>query len=465
MVRVFRHYVPKYMLLLAALDVLVLIVAAYMGIAISMQGLSTEDGTVKDMLFPAVLVFAVVMLGTMTSMGLYWRGLRSRPAEHVLRLIGSIVIGGVFGGLLITAILYFPITQKVIEVVIALALAGVVATRLIHYVLSDSEALKSRVIVLGAGKKAIQLEMLRRKSDWRGYYLLGYAPLSGEVPIVKRRNLRRLDGPLTEFVKAHDIDEIIVAIDDRRQVLPMDELLECKMMGVDVVDIAAFFERRAGRLKIDLLRPGEMVFADGFSHTVRARVGKRLFDIIASSSLLLVGLPVMLVTALAIVIESKGRGPIFYSQERIGKNGVPFRVLKFRSMRVDAEKDGMAQWAKKEDNRVTVVGRIIRKYRIDELPQLINVLRGDMSFVGPRPERPEFVNHLAQEIPFYNLRHTVKPGITGWAQISYPYGDSTAASLAKLEYDLYYIKNYSYFLDFNILLQTAQAVLWARGGR
>lgn len=465
MVRLFRHYVPRYLLLLAALDAVVLIGAAYVGIAPSMPDLSVEGGAVNDMLFPAVLALAVVMLGTMTSMGLYWRGLRSRPAEHVLRLIGGIVIGGTVGGILIAVVLYVPITQKIVGVVIALALTGVAATRLVHYALSDSEALKRRAIVLGAGKKASQLEMLRRKSDWRGYHLLGYIPLSEDSHAVKKRSLRKLDKPLTKFVNTHDIDEIIVAIDDRRQTLPTGELLECKMMGVDVVDIAAFFERRAGRLKVDLLQPGEMVFADGFSHTVRARVGKRLFDIIASSALLLVGLPIMLVTALAIVIESRGNGPIFYSQERTGKNGAPFRVLKFRSMRADAEKDGMAQWAKKEDDRVTMVGRIIRKYRIDEMPQLVNVLRGDMSFVGPRPERPEFVNHLTQEIPFYNLRHTVKPGITGWAQISYPYGDSTAAALAKLEYDLYYVKNYSFFLDFNILLQTTQAVLWARGGR
>lgn len=465
MVRLFRHYVPAYMILLAVLDVVMLIGAAYAGITLGMRDLSAEDGTVDRMLFPAVLALVLVMLGVMTSMGLYWRGLRSRPAEHALRLVGSVVVGGTFGAILIAAVLYVPVTQQVVTVTIALALAGVGAIRLIHYALSDSKALKRRTIVLGAGKKAGQLEMLRRKSDWRGYYLLGYAPLGEEVTVVKKRNLRRLDRPLAEYVKAYDIDEIIVAIDERRQALPIGELLECKMSGVDVVDIAAFFERRAGRLKIDLLRAGEMVFADGFSHTVRARVGKRLFDIVTSGAFLLFGSPVMLVTALAIVIESRGKGPIFYSQERTGKNGVPFRVLKFRSMRVDAEQDGLAQWAKKEDDRVTKVGRIIRKYRIDEMPQMINVLLGDMSFVGPRPERPEFVNHLAQEIPYYNLRHTVKPGITGWAQISYPYGDSTAAALAKLEYDLYYIKNYSLFLDFNILLQTAQAVLWARGGR
>ncbi|MGE3775177.1 MAG: exopolysaccharide biosynthesis polyprenyl glycosylphosphotransferase, partial [Gammaproteobacteria bacterium] len=218
-----------------------------------------------------------------------------------------------------------------------------------------------------------------------------------------------------------------------------------------------------GKIRLDALHPSGVIFADGFTQAVIRRTEKRLFDIVASLFLLSLTLPFMLVTALAILLES-GR-PIFYTQRRVGLRGECFNVIKFRSMRTDAEVDGKPVWAAKEDNRVTGVGRFIRKTRIDELPQLLNVLKGDMSFVGPRPERPEFVSELAQVIPYYDLRHHVKPGITGWAQVSYPYGSSIKDAREKLQYDLYYLKNYSVFLDVNILLQTIQVILWGKGAR
>jgi exopolysaccharide biosynthesis polyprenyl glycosylphosphotransferase len=218
-------------------------------------------------------------------------------------------------------------------------------------------------------------------------------------------------------------------------------------------------------VKIDALQPTRMILLDGFSQAVLRSYSKRLSDLVASVVGLVLAAPVMLVAALAIYIESGGRGPIFYRQERVGRNGRVFQIIKFRSMRVDAEKLGVPQFAARNDPRVTAVGRFIRKTRIDELPQLFNVLKDEMSFVGPRPERPQFVEALSRKIPYYALRHRVNPGITGWAQISYPYGATEQDARAKLEYDLYYIKNYSLFLDLTIIFQTIQVILWGEGAR
>jgi sugar transferase (PEP-CTERM system associated) len=269
---------------------------------------------------------------------------------------------------------------------------------------------------------------------------------------------------LAKLAEQNFIDEIVVAIKDRRKTLPVDELLECKIRGIDVIDSATFFERQTGKVRLDMLSPSWMIFSDGFRvGSVKAAL-KRIFDLTVSLLLLALVWPIMFITAIAIFIESKGKGSIFYRQVRVGELGRHFGVIKFRSMYMDAEKNG-AQWATKNDSRITRVGKFIRKTRIDELPQLYNVLKGEMSFVGPRPERPEFVEQLAEKIPYYNERHMVKPGVTGWAQICYPYGASEDDSREKLQFDLYYVKNYSLFLDFTVLFQTAEVILWGKGAR
>jgi sugar transferase (PEP-CTERM system associated) len=241
-------------------------------------------------------------------------------------------------------------------------------------------------------------------------------------------------------------------------------LLRIKTTGVHVNDISSFLERETGRVDLDSVNPSWLIFSDGFSSGRRlSGIAKRLFDIAASAVLLALTLPVILLFALLIKLES--RGPAFYRQERVGRYGVGFNLLKLRSMRVDAEAEGKAIWAAKNDPRVTRVGKFIRKVRIDELPQTWCVLKGDMSFVGPRPERPEFVSDLEKQLPYFAERHMVKPGITGWAQINYPYGASIEDSRQKLEYDLYYAKNYTPFLDLLILLQTIRVVIWPEGAR
>jgi len=244
----------------------------------------------------------------------------------------------------------------------------------------------------------------------------------------------------------------------------VETLLDCKMSGVDVIDIQTFFERETGKIELELLQTSWLVYSDGFRQNLLRDAIKRLFDIAASSLFLFFTWPVLALTALAIKLEDGWDAPLFYSQERVGLGGKTYHVHKVRSMRTDAEKHG-AVWATKDDNRVTRVGAFIRKTRIDEIPQIWNVLRGDMSFVGPRPERPQFVERLCEIIPHYAERHRVKPGITGWAQLLYPYGSSEHDALQKQKYDLYYTKNCSLILDILILVQTVEVVIFGKGAR
>ena len=269
---------------------------------------------------------------------------------------------------------------------------------------------------------------------------------------------------LISFAKRFNANEIIVAIQNRRgNNFPIQELLECKLHGIKITDEADFFEREKGQLRVSSLYPSWIVFGDGFNQSSSRSAIKRSFDLIASVILLTVTLPVMLIAALCIFIETGS--PIIYRQERVGRGGETFMVLKFRSMTNDAEKDGKPQWAATDDPRVTRVGNIIRKLRIDELPQILNVLKGEMSFVGPRPERPYFVEQLCAEVPYYNARHSIKPGITGWAQVRYRYGSTVKDAIEKLQYDLYYVKNHSLFLDIIIILDTIEVVVLGKGGR
>jgi sugar transferase (PEP-CTERM system associated) len=267
---------------------------------------------------------------------------------------------------------------------------------------------------------------------------------------------------ISSICREAQVDRIIVALDERRGKLPLDQLLECRLRGVRVEEGIAFSEYLAGKLTVENLRPSSIIFANGFRRSQIIKQFKRFFDIGASLLTLIFSLPCILAISIAIYLESKG--PIFFRQDRVGQDGRVFSLLKFRSMRVDAEGDKPV-WAGINDSRVTRVGKVIRKLRMDEIPQVINVLKGEMSFVGPRPERPFFTEKLTQEIPFYSYRHTVKPGITGWAQICYPYGASKEDALEKLKYDLYYIKHMSSYMDFMILLETFKTVFFGRGSR
>jgi sugar transferase (PEP-CTERM system associated) len=266
---------------------------------------------------------------------------------------------------------------------------------------------------------------------------------------------------LEQIVAQNNVDRVVVELKDRRGRLPIQTLLEMKTRGIAIEDATSLYERVSGKIAIENLKPSWMIFDPGFDVSAGRLLQKRIFSLVISAVLLMLSAPITLLAMVLIKLDS--RGPVFFGQERVGQDGLTFKLWKFRSMREDAEKETGPVWASLDDPRVTRVGRILRRMRLDELPQLFNVLRGDMSLVGPRPERPHFVHELAEKIPFYHLRHSVKPGVTGWAQISYHYGSSLNDAIEKLQYDLFYIRNMSWLLDTLIVFQTIKIVLFQRG--
>jgi sugar transferase (PEP-CTERM system associated) len=467
MLRIFRHYVPGSFLVLFLVETCFLLSAIAVGMELSMMlGLGPKRILDSEWLIPRSLLYALVMLFCMTFMGMYWRHRKEGEVFYLLmKILFSLMLSMTILSIVFYAYPDIAVNRSHMFMALSYSLLMIMLARLLHYKISDHDAARSRVLVIGTGKKAKMVEELRRKSDLYGIKLMGFLYVAGENSQVSEESIMRIDESLLSYVNKNMIEELVVAVDDRRRSFPVDEILECKMDGILVSEVSDFIERQVKKIRLNTLHPSSMIFSEGYTRAVMNTFGKRAFDIIASSFLLLLTLPIMALTALSIWLESGFKGSILYKQERVGMCGKPFNVIKFRSMREDAENDGVAQWAQKGDNRLTKNGNVIRILRIDELPQLYNVLKGEMSFVGPRPERPEFVKKLSQVIPFYNLRHNVKPGITGWAQISYPYGASEQDSIEKLQYDLYYIKRYSLMFDAFILFQTVQAVLWQRGGR
>jgi sugar transferase (PEP-CTERM system associated) len=411
-------------------------------------------------------VFAAFILFGMTALGLYQAHLRDTWFGAIARQTVAFVLGAI--GLLVLYYIVpeFQLGRGVLGLSLLLGFVLLSGFRLLSQRLVDVEALKRRVLVLGAGERAALIEQrLRRRADRRGFSLVGYVPYGNEPSVVSENVRVQLDSPLAQWALSHRIDEIVFGPDDRRGGLPMDELLQCKQSGIEVTDLVSFFERESGKIKLGLTDPSWLIFSDGFDSSLLRRLSKRTFDIVSAMVVLFLTWPFMIGVVIAIRIES-GRGqPILYRQQRVGQNGVVFDLVKFRSMRTDAEQDGVARWASKDDDRITRVGRIIRRTRLDELPQLLNVLRGDMSLVGPRPERPQFVTDLAGRIRYYNLRHCVRPGLAGWAQLRYPYGASEEDAYEKLKYDLFYVKNNNLLFDLLILIQTFEVVLFGRGVR
>ena len=326
----------------------------------------------------------------------------------------------------------------------------------------DTLRSRRRILILGAGKLARELSRVVLSQR------LGLAEIIGALVGENERvewspgipGVIGTHGQLVQVVEELRVNTIVVCLEDRRSVLPIEQLLDLKVMGIDVLDGHQLFEEVSGRLSVDSLRPSAVIFSNGFKQRKVSRVTKRFIDMLVSTGGLLMLFPLFLLVAFSIKVDSPG--PVVYRQSRVGLRGRPFLIWKFRSMRQDAEKLG-PQWAQPDDPRVTRVGRWLRKARIDEFPQLINVFRGEMSLVGPRPERPMFVQELRQIIPYYDLRHTVRPGITGWAQVKFRYGASAEDAHVKLQYDLYYVKRLSLALDMKILAQTVRVMLVGEG--
>lgn len=463
MIRIFHMHVPISAVLLLVVDLVLCVSAISLGFNLSYAPVSRLGDVVGDQLTEKVIFSACIAFGLFL-MGLHYRRYIADLRMTALR----IAAGHALAFILLSTIFYLApgvrIWLSALLPAMALSLVGTYLIRLAYVRIADIRMFKRGVLVLGAGAQAAAIEALERSGQSGRFHCVGYVPSDCEETMVDGQLLPAGGRSLLALAAQEGASEIVVALKDRRARLPIDELLACRLQGIQVTQFATFMERETGRVELEALNPSWLIFSDGFSAALRfQRLLKRGFDIVTSLVVLGFTLPVSALAAIAIV--SCDGGPIFYRQDRVGQHGRIFRLLKFRSMRVDAEKDGVARWAQQADSRVTPVGFILRRTRIDEIPQIYNVLRGEMSFIGPRPERPTIVEQLRREIPFYDYRHAVKPGITGWAQINYSYGASLEDARQKLKLDLFYIKNYSLVIDLLILMQTVRVVLWAQGSR
>jgi len=467
MLKVFQHHIP----LSALAELLADGLFCFVAVLLAAQGLAagrydTIVGVVSwsQLLLPAA-GFALMMSLLYAVFGMY-------RASAVYVGLGSLFGRAVLAVFVGTAIAYAAIntggagTQALALMfhVVLYMLLGVIAVRVMFHVVRRAVVAVPKVLIVGTGAEALGVAADLSLPGRAQRCVVGFYPAGPEDQVLSEGKVFARDLAIDDIVRRHQINEVIVAVREQRGGgLPMDQLLACRLQGTPVLDLAGFYERAKGQVPTESLKASWLVYGHGFVQgPVRAAV-KRTFDLICSLLLLVIAAPVMVLAALAIRIDSPG--PILYKQERVGLRGRRFMCLKFRSMRTDAEKDGVARWATKNDARVTRVGQFIRKCRIDELPQLFSVLRGEMSLVGPRPERPSFVTELQEKIPFYDIRHSVKPGVTGWAQVRYSYGASVEDARRKHQYDLYYVKNNSLFLDLLVLVETVSVVLFREGAQ
>ena len=423
---------------------------------------------------PAQSVFipAVEFAAIMTSLGVIFALFRvGEPKPLTVIFVRTAIVLAVGFPIAYAAFGYVPggsTARQVLGSASMYALASVVLIRAAASMVLEAGAGLQRILIVGTGTEAVAVEKVINEMGPRRAVVVGFYAAGIEDVPAKRAEGEARHFPrsieLPAIIERFKVDEVIIAVREQRGgVLPIRELLECRIGGVPVRDLSQFYERVRGEVPIDSLKASWLIYGGGFVQDATRTLVKRVFDVVLASALLLLALPVMLLAAAAIFMES-GR-PILIVQQRVGRGGRPFLCVKFRSMKVDAEGDGVARWAIANDARVTRVGRVLRKLRIDELPQLFNVLSGEMSLVGPRPERPSFVAGLKDQIRFYDIRHCIKPGITGWAQIRYPYGSSVEDSQRKLQYDLYYVKNHSLSLDVLIILETVRVVLFGEGAQ
>jgi sugar transferase (PEP-CTERM system associated) len=461
MIRLFSHYLRRQTLLQVLLDV-GLVFAGIIGLDL-LRG-SSSSKSFEAAAAAHGLSLAACLLFINTASGLYQsphsRSVNQTCARAALALLLALPLAYV-----IFSLLPSDLGNRDVMILGSMTCVfGVIVHRVYAAHARVPSRSGSRILIFGSGEAALLVGKTLRAADPKAQ-IVGYFPAPNEYHSVVASNEMLLGRhSLRDCATELRIDEIVVALTERRGgTMPLRDLLDCKVGGMKVSDMSTYFEKMLGQIRIDHLYAGWLVFGDGFQQDLYRTLAKRAFDVISALLLLVVMAPLALLTALAIALDS--RGPVLYRQLRVGLDGQLFKVLKFRSMRVDAEVGGKPQWAALRDHRVTRVGAVIRRFRLDELPQILNVLKGDMSLVGPRPERPFFVEQLTGQIPYYAVRHSVKPGITGWAQVRYDYGATVEDSLEKLQYDLYYVKNHSLFLDLVIVLETIGVVLSGKGAR
>lgn len=458
MIKIFNHYIHRRTLLQIMLDFGLILATVLLSVGWHTSNVELAAAAA----LPSAALLAGAALAINAALGFYQRVHKRTVAQSRARAVLSLA-------------LLLPLAYIILRVLplglenrdfVALSISAGLALMLVHRVYdahsSAQSMMRQRVLVFGTGTRAKLVGRTLQKSDPHVDLVGYYASPNEAVAEVSAWGILSPNTSLTDIVMEQQVDEIVVALAERRGgSMPLRELLDCKLQGVRVVDMATHFEKTLGQIRLDSVSAGWLIFGDGFSQGLLRTIVKRLFDIVCALVLIVLASPIILLTAILILLESGG--PILYLQERVGLNGRLFNVVKFRSMRTDAEQDGQPRWASVRDERVTRVGRIMRKLRIDELPQLFSVLNGDMSLVGPRPERPYFVDKLTQELPYFAVRQSVKPGVTGWAQVRYQYGASVEDAAEKLQYDLYYVKNHTLFLDLVILFETVGVVLMAKG--
>jgi len=452
------------LLVMASIESLVAFSSLYVAGLITYGSLELCEEVLGPLGAKAAIVAAVVLISLVT-MGLYQFHQRIYYREAVVRVLVGLLVACVALAVIFYALPAVLVSRQLAGVAIAYVLILLLLVRYAFLRTVDENVFRHRTLIYGAGKRAASISELRRRADRRGFQIVGKIEAPGDIVVDDSSRLKVNDETIAQIALRKNVDEIVVAMDDRRGNLPVRELLDARLRGIDVIDLLEFLERETGKIRVDLVHPGWLVFSPGFRTNSLRRFIKRLMDIFVGMIGVTLGAPVMLLTALAIKLEDGLSAPLFYRQIRVGQGGKHFEILKFRSMAVNAEAEGKAVWAEKSDGRVTRVGKVLRKFRADEVPQVFNVLRGQMSIVGPRPERPEFVEDLQKTIPYYSERHIVRPGITGWAQLRYTYGASEEDAMEKLQYELYYIKNNSLMLDILIILQTVEVVLWSKGAR
>lgn len=463
MIRIFNHYVSKMAFILLLLELVMLLVSASVASAI---WVSDGHGHFRtDNLYLSSLTFALVIIFSMSALGMYQHSSREGMRTTLFRIMPSFALGF---GLLSALIAVRPdmyLGRGISSAIFAIGATAVVLTRLVVFKSAESALLEARLIFVGSGPMAREcIDLAFRKFGFHQFKVVGCVQVDGEQNAVPESYLLPMGESLLMMAQKYEASEIVVTVSNRRgDTFPIAQLLACALGGVRVIDAATFFEREAVQIRLDSLQPSYLIFGGGFDQSFLRATVKRIFDLVASVAVSVASLPLMLAAAAAIAIE--GGGPVFYQQERVGRNGRIFSVLKFRSMHKNAEEGCLPTWAAANDPRVTRVGRLLRTLRIDELPQMFNVFKGEMSLVGPRPERAFFVNQLVGEVPYYNVRHSIKPGVTGLAQVRYQYGASKDDAIQKLQYDLYYVKNNSLFLDLLILIDTVQVVLMGKGSR
>jgi len=455
-IRIFHHYVSKMAFLLLLMEVLLLVTAALASVPLWLPG----QQSMSDSLYLPAAAFALVLVFSMGALGMYQHQQAREDIPNTLRrILPSFVLGFCLFSLLA---LLLPASQlgRLGAMVFALGGGAVLLARLVVFTSAGSSMLEKRLMIVGDGSTAREcLDLASGTGGFHRFRVVGCVPVAGELRCVPAALMLPDDLSLLALARRYAVDEIVVSVSDRRNgAFPVRQLLECAVGGVPVTDAATFFEREACQIRVDSLQPSYLIFGGGFDQSLYRAAVKRGFDLAASATIGVAAMPVMLLAALAIRLEDGG--PVFYQQERVGRDNRLFRVLKFRSMRTDAERDGMPIWALDNDPRVTRVGYWLRKLRIDELPQMLNVFKGEMSFVGPRPERSYFVEQLGQEIAYYNVRHGIKPGITGLAQVRYSYGASVDDALRKVAEAAKIIENTQ--RDLNIALMNELAIIFDR---